>query len=222
MNDTDKIISQELHKSALVEEALKSAHVQQSFLNDYVPISLPTDIARTKFKIATGGNSILIFSSPVNIDIRLHNSSNEIITLKQLDSLIHKEGFKEFYITHSALAGGTINMIVYTNQNLFISVAGRTASSGGSASTIGHNSLALTLANTEYSVALTNNVKRIKLINNSVDAVFYVSTLNGDSANGIPIPPLSTHNIENIDLESYSLYVQSDIASRALYYMEFL
>ncbi|MBT6955528.1 MAG: hypothetical protein HN802_06075 [Candidatus Jacksonbacteria bacterium] len=195
---------------------------RKSIIKNYQVFELSTTTARTNKVINVAGNSILFLQSPVNVGVRLHNIDNDLVNLKQYDSVIEKEGFTRFYITHSALAGGTIKFAVYTDENIYISVGGGANAGGGSATTIGHSSLALTLAATEYSVALTNNTRRLKLINTSVDAVFYVSTLSGDSANGIPIQPLSSHNIENIDLEGYSIYVQSDVASRTLYYMEFL
>lgn len=191
--------------------------------NNYRIITLETDSARNNKEINVAGNSILIISSPINLDIKIHNEKNDTVTLKQYDSVVDKEGFDRFYLSHAALAGGTIKIIVYTDDNMFISLGSSAASGGGgTASTIGEDSLALTLASTEYSKALTNNVKRLKLINTSVDAVFYVSFLSGNSANGIPIPPLSSHNVENIDLESYTMYVQSDVAARTFYFMEYL
>lgn len=193
-----------------------------SIIKNYKTINIPIDNARTNKEINVAGNSILIFSSPVNIDFRIHNIDNDAVPLKQLDSLIEKEGFSRFYITHPALAGANIKFVVYTDDNLFISLTGRASSGGGSATTIGHSSLAMPLKDTEYSIALTNNIKRLKLINNSIDAVFYISTLSGDSRNGIPITPLNTHNIENIDLEGFVIYSQTDIAARTLFLMEFL
>jgi len=194
----------------------------RGLIKNYKLFTLATDSARTNKPINFGGNSIMIVSSPVNIDIRVHSIDNEVVTVKQYDSVIEKQGFDKFFITHAALSGGTIKFLVYADENLFISLGAGASAGGGAATTIGHNSLALTVANTEYSVALTDNTKRVKLMNNSIDAVMYVSTLSGDSGNGIPIPPLSSHTIDNIDLESYSLYVQSDTASRTIYYMEFL
>jgi hypothetical protein len=194
----------------------------RGLIKNYKLFTLATDAARTNKPINFGGNSILIISSPVNIDIRIHSIDNEVVTIKQLGSVIEKEGFSSFFITHAALAGGTIKFLVYADKNLFIDLGAAAASGGGSATTIGEDSLALTLANTEYSKAITDNTKRLKLINNSVDAVLYVSFTSGNSANGIPIPPLSSENIEAIDLEGSSMYVQSDIASRTLNYMEFL
>jgi hypothetical protein len=190
--------------------------------NNYKIITLPTDSARSNKAINVAGNSILIFSSPVNIDIKIHNENNDTLTLKQFESVVEKAGFERFYISHSALAGGNIKITVYTDENMFISLAGRQNAAGAAATTIGEDSLSLTLASTEYSKTLTDSIKRLKLINTSVDAVIYVGFLSGNSANGIPILPLSIHNIESIDLESYTMYVQSDIASRTLNYMEFL
>jgi hypothetical protein len=194
----------------------------RGLIKNYKLFTLATDSARDNKPINFGGNSIMIVSSPVNVDIRVHSIDNEIVTVKQYDSVIEKQGFDKFFISHSALAGGTIKFLVYADSNLFISLGAGASAGGGAATTIGHNSLALTLADTEYSVALTNNTKRVKLMNTSIDAVMYVSTLSGDSGNGIPIPPLGNHTIDNIDLEGYSLYIQSDVASRTIYYMEFL
>jgi hypothetical protein len=190
--------------------------------NNYKKLVYPTDSARSNKPINVAGNSILIFSSPVNIDIKIHNENNDTVTLKQFESMVEKDGFEKFYISHSALAGGSITIVVYTDDNMFISLAGRTNAAGAAATTIGEDSLTLTLASTEYSKALTDSIKRLKLINTSVDAIFYISFLSGNSANGIPLQPLQTHNIESIDLESYNMYVQSDVASRTLNYMEFL
>lgn len=194
----------------------------KSINNNYKLYTLSTDNARVDKPIHLAGNSILIVSSPVNINIKLHRIDNEIVPLQQYDSIVEKQGFDRFYISHSALSGATIKFLVYTDVNLFIALGAGASAGGGRATTIGNGSLALTLAGTEYSVALTDNTKRLKLINNSVDAIFYVSLLALDSGNGVVIPPLASHNIENIDLESYILYIQSDVASRTLYYWEFL
>lgn len=193
-----------------------------SIKNNYKILTLETDSARNNKEINIAGNSILIFSSPVNINIKVHNENNDTMSLKQFESITEKSGFNKFYISHSALAGGTITLAVYTDENFFISLAGRTNAAGAASTSIGEDFLTLTLASTEYSKALTNGIKRLKLINNSIDAIFYVSFLSGNSGNGIPIKPLSHHNIENIDLESYSIYVQSDVAARTIDYMEFL
>lgn len=190
--------------------------------NNYKIITLPTDSARSNKPINVAGNSILIFSSSVNIDVNIHDVNNDTVPLKQYESVVEREGFDKFYISHSALAGGSITIAVYTDDNMYISLAGRQNSAGAASTTIGEDSLALTLASTEYSKALTDSIKRLKLINTSVDAVFYVSFLSGNSANGLVIPPLSDQSIEGIDLESYIMYVQSDIAARTIYYMEFL
>ena len=189
---------------------------------NYIPLTIATDSARVDKEISISGYSVLVVSSPVNINIKIDSIDNDSVPLQQYDYLSEKDSFSKFYISHSALAGGTIKLLVYTDPNLIIGLGAGSASGGGRATTIGHSSLTLTLAATEYSAVLTDNTKRLKLINNSIDAVMYVSTLSGDSANGIPIAPLSTHNIENIDLESYSIYVQSDIPARTIYYMEFL
>jgi hypothetical protein len=190
--------------------------------NNYYPLSISTDSARTDKEFAISGFAILVVSSPVNINLKMQNINNGVIPLKQYDYANEADGFEKFFISHSALAGGTIKLLVYTDPKLVIGLGAGASSGGGRATTIGESSLALTLADTEYSVALTDNTKKLKLINNSIDAVFYVSFAALGSGSGLVITPLTNHVIENIDLESYTMYVQSDIASRTLYYMEFL
>lgn len=194
------------------------------FLRNYELMTLSTDTARANEPFKISGNTILIFSSPVNVSIRLHNVNNASLPLKQYDSIVERgeDGFQSFYITHSVLVGGTITLAVYTNQNLFLSIGAGSGSGGGAATTIGENGLNMPLVDTEYSIALTANTKRVKLINHGIDAIYYVSFESGNSANGIPIKPLSTHNIENIDLVGYVMYIQSDLANRTIRFMEFL
>lgn len=193
----------------------------QSVVKDYQSYTLSTTVARVNKEVNMSGNTVLILSSPVNVGIRLHNVNNENIDYQQYDSVIAVTGFNKFYISHAAIAGGSIKLVIFTNKNLGINIVGR-SSSGGRASVINVRSLAMAVAGTEYTIALNDNIKRLKLINTDVAAIMRVSPLALDSANGIPLLPSKTHNIENIDLESYSLYAQSDIAVKTLYLWEFL
>ena len=186
---------------------------------NYRLVEISTTNARTNKEIIFSGSSILVVQSPVNIDIRLHRVNNDAVTIQQNDSVI--ERFEKFYITHAALSGGTIKLLVY-NEDFFKIVLGGRSSTGGGASIVNNDSLALTLASTEYNKAILDSTKKILLINPSVDAVIKFSFKASDSSNGIPLPPLGHKEIDGLDLASASIYAQSDIASKNLYYWEFL
>lgn len=186
---------------------------------NYKSISLSTSIARNNKPIRIKGNSILIIQSPVNISIRLHSINNDKIVLKQYDSIV--EDFQEFFISHGALTDGNIEIIVYNDQQFKIFLAGR-QSAGGGATVVNDNSLALTLANTEYNISLLDSTKKLILINNSNDAMYRFSFVALSSTTGIPIPPLSLNVIDSIDFVNAKIYAQSDVASKILYFWEFL
>ena len=185
---------------------------------NYKKLVLETGTARKDAVYKIKGNSLLILKSPLNIDLRLHSLNNDTVELKQYDSVV--EEFEEFYITHDAQAGGKIEIIVYNDQKFKIFLSGRQSKSGG-ATLVNNKALSLTNADTEYAATLSST-KKLIFINNSVDAVYKISFVSGDSANGLSIKPQTHKEIEALDFSSASIYAQSDVAAKTLYFWEFL
>jgi len=193
-----------------------------TFKNDFQVSNIPLDSALVDFPINLHGYGILILSSPVNLTVKLHNINNTAVPLRNLGYMLDKGGFDRFYITCSALAGATLQLGISTDPNITVSTSGGVSADDSAPTTLGEDAVVCTLAATEYSQALTDGTKGLILKNTSIDAIFYVSFLALNSANGIIVLPLSQVEIKPVNINSYTMYIQSDVAARTLNFVELL
>jgi len=181
----------------------------------YSVINIPTDAILTDFLFRGTGRSMKVISSPVALSIKLHDTNKDGIPLEKNGIIRDRTGFKEFYITTTQTkAGGQISLML--SHGLEFDSYGETTL----ASNVIARSGVCTLADTEYSIALGNNVKQLIINNVYSDALFKVSFVSGNSANGLPIQPYDHKHYDKLDFDGHTLYIQSNTAARTLYVEE--
>lgn len=125
-------------------------------------LDLTTARANDEFRITGHGLFVLNISPflPISLSIRLNESMNDSIDLRQVGRKILGP-FYRFFITHPATTGCSATLLIWPDENNFLIEDFGPPLSSQPAGNLTFGNLTLTNAATEYSLAFLANVKQI-------------------------------------------------------------